>query len=89
MCITIVCFTYCDVINLGINLIVLIKTKSSKSQDKNLNTLSTKQAFKLKSFSVAKSCLRRKSAPLTHTLFVAYAKNCSFKCGLTTRQRKG
>ena len=45
MCTVIVCFQGCDVINLKINLIFLIK---QKSQDKNWNILRTKRALKVK-----------------------------------------
>ena len=50
MCIAIVSFRGCDVINFEINLIFLIKPYLStwpKSQDKNLNILRTKRAFKV------------------------------------------
>ena len=44
MCIAIVCFPGCDVMNFEINLIFLIKPFSAlpKSQDKNLNILRKK-----------------------------------------------
>ena len=49
MCTAIVCFKGCDVINLKINLIFLIK---QKSQDKNWNILRTKRALKVKKKSI-------------------------------------
>ena len=75
MCVAIVCFPDCDVINFEINLIHLIKpfsymTKTSRQKFKYLE----KRAFKLKQkaifitfkeLSVAKNCLRLESAPLT------------------------
>ena len=50
MCIAIVCFPDCDVINFEIILIFLIKLFFTwpKSQDRNLNILRTKIAFKVK-----------------------------------------
>ena len=50
MCIAIVCFPGCDVINIKINLIFLIKLFFTwpKSQDKNLNIFRMKRAFKMK-----------------------------------------
>ena len=51
MCILMICFLVYDVTNFGINLSFLIKLFSymtKKSQDKNLNILSTKKAFKEK-----------------------------------------
>ena len=44
------CFPGCDVINFEINIIFLIKQSlyMTKSQDKNINILKTKQAFKMK-----------------------------------------
>ena len=51
MSIAIVCFPGCDVINFKVNhisLIKLLKFTWPKSQDKNLNILRTKKAFKMK-----------------------------------------
>ena len=51
MCIAIVCWPVCDVINFEINLIFLINPFSliwPKIQDKNLNILRKKRAFKMK-----------------------------------------
>ena len=50
MCIVIIYFPDWDVINFEINLIFLIKTFfcMAKSQDKKLNILIAKRAFKLK-----------------------------------------
>ena len=75
MCIAIVCFPGCHVINFEINLIFLIKTYFyiATNQDKNLNILRTKRVFKVKrkafsttfkGLSVAKRCLRLQTAPL-------------------------
>ena len=50
MCIAIVCFPDCDVISFEINVIFLIKPFLTwpKRQDKNVNILATKRAFKVK-----------------------------------------
>ena len=50
MCIAIVCFPGCDVVNFEINLIFLIKPffYMAKIEDKNLNILRTKRPFKVK-----------------------------------------
>ena len=75
MCIEIVCFPGCDVINFEINLISLMYRFSTKlkSQDKNVNILRTKRAFKgkqkaffliFKGLSVAKNRLRPESRTL-------------------------
>ena len=75
MCIAIVFFSGCGVINFEINFIFLIKPIFilPKSQDKNLNILRMKIAFKMRSKAsviifkgllVAKDCLRPASAPL-------------------------
>ena len=75
MCIEIVCFPGCDVINFEINLVSLMYRFSTrlKSQDKNVNILRTKRAFKgkqkaffliFKGLSVAKNRLRPESRAL-------------------------
>ena len=75
MCIEIVCFPGCDVMNFEINLISLMYRFSTrlKSQDKNVNILRTKRAFKMKQkafflifkgLSVAKNRLRPESRTL-------------------------
>ena len=51
MCIVIVCYPGCDVINFEVNLIFLIKLFFStwpKSQHKNLNIMRTKKTIKMK-----------------------------------------
>ena len=60
--IAIVCFLGCDVINYEINLIFLINhfSTSPKSQNKNLNILRTKTAFKSRLFPVIKFLLTLK-----------------------------
>ena len=72
MYIAIVCKPGCDIINLEINLIFLIKSFFSawpKSQDKNLNILRTKTAIKIKknifheSMTVAQYLLDNSVAP--------------------------
>ena len=97
MYITIVYFPGCDVINFGNNLIFLIKPffYMTKKLRQNLNIFSTKRAFNViffiifRGLSVSKYCLRPEGVPLTHRIFVAYPKNCSFECGLTTCLKKG
>ena len=72
MCIAIVCFPGSDFINFEPNLIFLIDPffLMTKSQDKNLNILRGKRAFKVKEkvffvifkeLSVSKSCLKLES----------------------------
>ena len=50
MCIVIVCYPGCDIMDFEINLIFQIAVLSTwpKSHDKNLNNLRTKRAFKVK-----------------------------------------
>ena len=50
MCIAFVCFSGCDVVNFEINLIFLVKlfSTSPKNQNKGLNLLRKKTAFKVK-----------------------------------------
>ena len=82
-CIATVCFPGCDVINFENNLIFLIKpfsyiTKKSIQKFKYLENENSflgeiKSIFIIfKGLSVAKNCLRPKSAPLTHSR----RKNC-------------
>ena len=77
--IAIVCFPDCDVINVEISHIFLMKPFSymTKTQDENLNILRTRRTFKLKQKvffiifkgpSVAKNYLRNEIAPLTRDL---------------------
>ena len=50
MCLVIICYPACEVINFEIKLSFLIKLFSytAKKQDKSLNTLKTKTAFNIK-----------------------------------------
>ena len=86
ICIAIVCFPGCDVINFEISLIFLIKPffYMTKYSRQNLNILKTKKAFQVKKAffiifkgkSFAKNYLRPYSAPLI--CFSLDEKRCNF-----------
>ena len=95
ICIPIVCQQGCDVINFEINRIFLIKSfLYIKNQDKNLNILKTRRAFKVKQkafsiifkgLSVAINYHRPESAPLIiDVVFIVARLVFVFCCALTT-----